>query len=228
MTERTLASGGDSNSADLSRLLPEIDRAHRTLVLQRDLPRPAEVRLRRNSSGRRQGHSTRFRNQRQRCPAHVGDCDHPPLCGAPWRLQFSGGCFASWSRSIYAATMTLENSARFAFFWQLGHNHSAGYPQPKSCSGCPAGGSGISEAHPHAAELVALAGGMVGVLPSVMQCFAGPMISQDPLTPFDGVRERTGPQYPCTCWARGGRLVSLCADRRRTGNLTCAILSYTA
>ena len=49
----------------------------------------------------------------------------------------------------------------------------------------------------HAAELVGLAGGMIGILPGVMQSFAGPMISQLPITPFNMVCTNVpGPQYP--------------------------------
>jgi diacylglycerol O-acyltransferase len=79
----------------------------------------------------------------------------------------------------------------------------------------------------HAAELVGLAGGMVGILPGVMQSFAGPMISQLPITPFNMVCTNVpGPQYPLyvlghkmTHWYPyvpiGGELA-----------LNCAILSY--
>ena len=79
----------------------------------------------------------------------------------------------------------------------------------------------------HAAELVGLAGGMIGILPGVMQSFAGPMISQLPITPFNMVCTNVpGPQYPLyllghkmTHWYPyvpiGGELA-----------LNCAILSY--
>jgi diacylglycerol O-acyltransferase len=79
----------------------------------------------------------------------------------------------------------------------------------------------------HAAELVGLAGGLVGILPSVMQAFAGPMISQLPITPFNMVCTNVpGPQFPLHVLGRkmlrwypyvpiGGELA-----------MNCAILSY--
>jgi len=79
----------------------------------------------------------------------------------------------------------------------------------------------------HAAELVGLAGGLVGILPGVMQAFMGPMISQLPITPFNMVCTNVpGPQFPLYLLGRkmlrwypyvpiGGELA-----------LNCAILSY--
>lgn len=79
----------------------------------------------------------------------------------------------------------------------------------------------------HAPELVGLAGGLVGVLPSAMQSFVGPMISQLPITPFNLVCTNVpGPQFPLYVLGRkmlrwypyvpiGGELA-----------LNCAILSY--
>ena len=51
--------------------------------------------------------------------------------------------------------------------------------------------------HSHAAELVSLAGGLIGIFPSVLQAMAGPLLSQLPVTVFNLVCTNVpGPQYP--------------------------------
>jgi diacylglycerol O-acyltransferase len=79
----------------------------------------------------------------------------------------------------------------------------------------------------HAAELVGLAGGMIGILPGVMQSFAGPMISQLPITPFNMVCTNVpGPQYPL--YLLGHRMLHWYPYVPIGGELAmnCAILSY--
>jgi diacylglycerol O-acyltransferase len=51
--------------------------------------------------------------------------------------------------------------------------------------------------HTHAAELVSLAAALIGVFPSALQSFVGPLMSQLPVTPFNMVCTNVpGPQYP--------------------------------
>ena len=79
----------------------------------------------------------------------------------------------------------------------------------------------------HAAELVGLAGGLIGILPSVMQAFAGPMISQLPITPFNMVCTNVpGPQFPL--YVLGHKMVRWYPYVPIGGELAlnCAILSY--
>ena len=79
----------------------------------------------------------------------------------------------------------------------------------------------------HAAELVALAGGLIGMLPSLMQSFAGPMISQIPFTPFNMVCTNVpGPQFPL--YVLGHKMLSWYPYVPIGGELAlnCAILSY--
>lgn len=79
----------------------------------------------------------------------------------------------------------------------------------------------------HAAELVGLAGGMVGILPGVMQSFAGPMVSQLPITPFNMVCTNVpGPQYPL--YVLGHKMTHWYPYVPIGGELAmnCAILSY--
>jgi diacylglycerol O-acyltransferase / wax synthase len=79
----------------------------------------------------------------------------------------------------------------------------------------------------HAAELVGLAGGMIGILPGVMQSFAGPMISQLPITPFNMVCTNVpGPQYPL--YLLGHKMTHWYPYVPIGGELAmnCAILSY--
>jgi diacylglycerol O-acyltransferase len=79
----------------------------------------------------------------------------------------------------------------------------------------------------HAAELVGLAGGMIGVVPSVMQALVGPMISQLPITPFNMVCTNVpGPQFPL--YLLGRKMVRWYPYVPIGGELAlnCAILSY--
>lgn len=79
----------------------------------------------------------------------------------------------------------------------------------------------------HAAELVGLAGGMIGLLPGLMQALVGPMISQLPITPFNMVCTNVpGPQFPL--YLLGRRMVRWYPYVPIGGELAmnCAILSY--
>ena len=79
----------------------------------------------------------------------------------------------------------------------------------------------------HAAELVSLAGGLVGMFPSPLQAFAGPMISRVPFTPFNMVCTNVpGPQFPL--YLLGHKMLRWYPYVPVGGELTvnCAILSY--
>lgn len=79
----------------------------------------------------------------------------------------------------------------------------------------------------HAAELVGLAGGLIGILPSMMQSLAGPMISQLPITPFNMVCTNVpGPQFPL--YVLGHKMLRWYPYVPIGGELAlnCAILSY--
>jgi diacylglycerol O-acyltransferase len=79
----------------------------------------------------------------------------------------------------------------------------------------------------HAAELVSLVGGLIGVLPSPMQALAGPMISQLPITPFNMVCTSVpGPQFPL--YMLGHKMLHWYPYVPVGGELAvnCAILSY--
>jgi diacylglycerol O-acyltransferase len=79
----------------------------------------------------------------------------------------------------------------------------------------------------HAAELVSLAGGLVGMFPSPIQAFAGPMISQVPFTPFNMVCTNVpGPQFPL--YLLGHKMLRWYPYVPVGGELAvnCAILSY--
>ena len=81
--------------------------------------------------------------------------------------------------------------------------------------------------HAHAAELVSLAGGLIGVFPSALQSFAGPIMSQLPITPFNMVCTNVpGPQYPLYLF--GHRMLRWYPYVPVGGEmaLNCAILSY--
>ena len=81
--------------------------------------------------------------------------------------------------------------------------------------------------HIHAAELVSLAGGLIGMFPSTLQAFAGPFASQLPLTPFNLVCTNVpGPQTPL--YLLGHKMLQ-CYPYVPVGGemaLNCAILSY--
>ena len=79
----------------------------------------------------------------------------------------------------------------------------------------------------HAAELVSLAGGMLGFLPGPMQTFTGPMISQVPFTPFNMVCTNVpGPQFPL--YILGHKMIHWYPYVPIGGEMAvnCAILSY--
>ena len=76
----------------------------------------------------------------------------------------------------------------------------------------------------HAAELVSLAGGLIGFLPTSVQALTGPLVSQLPITPFNLVCTNVpGPQFPLyllghemlRCYPYvpiGGEMAVNCAD----------------
>lgn len=79
----------------------------------------------------------------------------------------------------------------------------------------------------HAAELVSLAGGMIGMLPTTLQALAGPMLSQLPITPFNLVCTNVpGPQYPL--YLLGHKLQRWYPYVPIGGEMAmnCAVLSY--
>jgi diacylglycerol O-acyltransferase len=81
--------------------------------------------------------------------------------------------------------------------------------------------------HVHAAELVSLAGGLIGMLPTALQGLAGPLASQLPVTPFNLVCTNVpGPQFPL--YLRGHKMLQ-CYPYVPVGGemaVNCAILSY--
>jgi len=79
----------------------------------------------------------------------------------------------------------------------------------------------------HAAQLVSLAGGMIGMLPTAVQAVAGQVLSQLPITPFNLVCTNVpGPQYPL--YLMGHKMVRWYPYVPVGGEMTvnCAILSY--
>jgi diacylglycerol O-acyltransferase / wax synthase len=79
----------------------------------------------------------------------------------------------------------------------------------------------------HAAELVSLTGGLIGMFPTALQAAIGPIASQLPITPFNLVCTNVpGPQYPL--YLLGHKMVR-CYPYVPIGGemaLNCAILSY--
>ena len=79
----------------------------------------------------------------------------------------------------------------------------------------------------HAAELVSLAGGLIGMFPTSLQGMAGPMASQLPITPFNLVCTNVpGPQLPL--YLLGHKMLH-CYPYVPVGGemaVNCAILSY--
>ena len=79
----------------------------------------------------------------------------------------------------------------------------------------------------HAAELVSLAGGLIGFLPTSVQALTGPLVSQLPITPFNLVCTNVpGPQFPL--YLLGHELLR-CYPYVPVGGemaVNCAILSY--
>jgi diacylglycerol O-acyltransferase len=81
--------------------------------------------------------------------------------------------------------------------------------------------------HSHTAELVSLAGGMLGMFPSSMQAMVGPMLSRLPITPFNLVCTNVpGPQFPL--YLIGHKMLNWYPYVPVGGEMTmnCAILSY--
>jgi diacylglycerol O-acyltransferase len=81
--------------------------------------------------------------------------------------------------------------------------------------------------HAHAAELVSLAGGLIGMFPTALQALAGPVVSQLPITPFNLVCTNVpGPQYPL--YLLGHKMVRWYPYVPVGGEMAvnCAILSY--
>jgi diacylglycerol O-acyltransferase len=79
----------------------------------------------------------------------------------------------------------------------------------------------------HAAELVSLAGGLIGMMPTAMQAVAGKVLSQLPITPFNLVCTNVpGPQYPL--YLLGHKMLRWYPYVPVGGEMTvnCAILSY--
>lgn len=79
----------------------------------------------------------------------------------------------------------------------------------------------------HAAELVSLAGGLIGFFPTSVQALAGPLASQLPITPFNLVCTNVpGPQFPL--YLLGHKMLR-CYPYVPVGGemaVNCAILSY--
>jgi len=81
--------------------------------------------------------------------------------------------------------------------------------------------------HAHAAELISLAGGLIGLLPTSLQALVGPMLSQLPITPFNLVCTNVpGPQFPL--YLLGHKMLSWYPYVPIGGEMAvnCAILSY--
>jgi len=79
----------------------------------------------------------------------------------------------------------------------------------------------------HAAELVSLAGGLIGTFPTSVQALAGPFASQLPVTPFNLVCTNVpGPQFPL--YLLGHKLLDWYPYVPVGGEMAvnCAILSY--
>ena len=81
--------------------------------------------------------------------------------------------------------------------------------------------------HSHAAELVSLAGGLIGMLPTPVQALAGPVASRLPITPFNLVCTNVpGPQLPL--YLLGHKMLH-CYPYVPVGGemaVNCAVLSY--
>jgi diacylglycerol O-acyltransferase len=81
--------------------------------------------------------------------------------------------------------------------------------------------------HSHAAELVSLSGGFIGMLPTALQALTGPVISQLPITPFNLVCTNVpGPQHPL--YLLGHKMLRWYPYVPVGGEMAvnCAILSY--
>ena len=79
----------------------------------------------------------------------------------------------------------------------------------------------------HAAELVSLAGGLIGIFPTPLQAFAGPIVSRLPVTPFNLVCTNVpGPQNPL--YLLGHKMLTWYPYVPVGGEMAvnCAVLSY--
>jgi diacylglycerol O-acyltransferase len=79
----------------------------------------------------------------------------------------------------------------------------------------------------HAAELVGLTGGLIGLFPNGLQALAGPILSQLPITPFNMVCTNVpGPQFPL--YLLGHKMLRWYPYVPVGGEMAvnCAILSY--
>ena len=81
--------------------------------------------------------------------------------------------------------------------------------------------------HAHAAELVSLAGGLIGMFPTSLQALVGPLLSRLPVTPFNLVCTNVpGPQFPL--YLLGHKMLTWYPYVPVGGEMAvnCAILSY--
>ena len=79
----------------------------------------------------------------------------------------------------------------------------------------------------HIAEIVGVAGGLIGIIPTALQALAGPVAGQLPLTPFNLVCTNVpGPQFPL--YLLGQKMLSWYPYVPIGGDmaLNCAVLSY--
>ncbi|HTM42699.1 MAG TPA: WS/DGAT domain-containing protein, partial [Terriglobales bacterium] len=79
----------------------------------------------------------------------------------------------------------------------------------------------------HIAEIVGVAGGLIGIVPTALQAAAGPLAGQLPLTPFNLVCTNVpGPQFPL--YLLGHKMLSWYPYVPIGGDmaLNCAVLSY--
>lgn len=79
----------------------------------------------------------------------------------------------------------------------------------------------------HIAEIVGAAGGLIGIVPTVLQAMAGPVVGQLPITPFNSVCTNVpGPQFPL--YLLGRKMLSWYPYVPIGGEMAvnCAVLSY--
>lgn len=79
----------------------------------------------------------------------------------------------------------------------------------------------------HIAEIVGAAGGLIGIVPTVLQAMAGPVVGQLPITPFNSVCTNVpGPQFPL--YLLGQKMLSWYPYVPIGGEMAvnCAVLSY--
>jgi len=79
----------------------------------------------------------------------------------------------------------------------------------------------------HIAEIVGVAGGLIGIVPTALQALAGPIAGQLPITPFNMVCTNVpGPQFPL--YLLGHKMISWYPYVPIGGQMAvnCAVLSY--